>query len=102
MTETLTTAHAALLARNDVFARLDRVALARLAACAEPLTFGVADIVCREGDSADGLYVAVRGMFGIFVADPTSTHQARIGSIGPGEVLRADDLSPDQPRARTL
>ena len=51
MTETLTAAHAALLARVDLFSTLDRIALGRLAACAEPLAFTIDESdahVCRR------------------------------------------------------
>src|SRR4051794_16654336 len=84
MTETLTTAHAALLGRVDLFGTLDRIALARLAACAEPLEFTVDQDVCREGDSADGIYVVVRGTFAVLSRDPSTGRHGRIGALGPG------------------
>ncbi|HEV7664082.1 MAG TPA: SLC13 family permease [Chloroflexota bacterium] len=102
MTDTLTPAHTALLARTELFAHLDRIALARLAACTEPLTFAIDETVCHEGDPADGLYVVVRGSFGIFAADSDTGRDGRIGAFGPGEVFGEMALLADDARAATI
>lgn len=100
--ETLTAAHAALLARVELFATLDRVALARLAACAEALRFDVDSVVCREGEPADGLYVVVRGTFGVFASDPTTQREGRINSLAPGDAFGELALLGDEPRSATV
>src|SRR5712692_1051513 len=102
MSEVLTAAHAALLARVELFAKFDRIALARLAACVEPVAFEVDESVCREGDAADGLYVVVRGTYGVFATDPATGHQGRIASLTPGDVFGELALLEDEPRTATV
>src|SRR5690348_7962772 len=60
---------AELLTRIDLFARLDRVALARLAACAEAVPVVPGQDLCRVGDAADALYVIASGTFGVYLPD---------------------------------
>src|SRR5438105_13571440 len=67
MTGTLTAAHVNLLGGVDLFSRLDRVALARLAACVELVGYQAGEAVCRQGDPSDGLYVGARGTFAAFL-----------------------------------
>jgi NTE family protein len=100
--DTLTTAHAALLGQMDLFAGLDRVALARLAACAEPVPLAAAETVCREGDPPDGLYVVARGTFGIFTTSEPGAGERQVGTFQPGDVVGEMALLTGEPRAATI
>ena len=77
------TAHAELLAKIDLFAHLDRVTLARLAAYLEPLVLDDGAIVCRQDDAADGLYIITRGRFGVFASSPDGPGETRLGTLSP-------------------
>src|SRR5690348_16952164 len=102
MAQTLTPAHVEVLAQVELFERLDRVALARLAACADPLEFSPGETLFRQGDAADGLYVVVSGSFGIFATDPRTSTEAQIGEVARGGVLGELALLFDEPRTATV
>jgi DASS family divalent anion:Na+ symporter len=64
-----------LLKKTELFARLDRVTLARIAAHLEFLTVQDGTVLFRQGDPADGLYIVIRGAFGVFASGaPGETH----------------------------
>ena len=84
----------------DLVSRLDRVALARLAGHMVPLAFAAGDVVCREGDPADGLYIVVRGTLGVHVTENGA--ERRVNAIGPGHYVGELALLVDQPRSATI
>jgi di/tricarboxylate transporter len=84
----------------DLLSRLDRVALARLAGYMVPVTFVAGDVICNEGDPADGLYIVVSGTLGVFTSDGSGEH--RVNAIGPGHYLGELALLVDQPRSATI
>src|SRR5205814_8055248 len=84
----LSPAEAHLLTRIDLFARLDRVALARLAACAEALPIQAGEEVCRVGDLAEGLYVVAEGTFGVYGAGPERRGAGAARRAPPRRFLR--------------
>jgi CRP-like cAMP-binding protein len=51
----------ALLGRLGIFASANRAVLERLAAACAPVAFAAGDVIVREGDEADALYVVVSG-----------------------------------------
>jgi DASS family divalent anion:Na+ symporter len=84
----------------DLLSQLDRVALARLAGYMVPLAFAAGDVICREGDPADGLYIVVRGTLGIYATDDRGERQ--VNAIGPGHYVGELALLVDQPRSATI
>ena len=86
VSQTLTPAHVEALAQVALFERLDRVALARLAACADPIDFSPGDTVCRQGDAADGLYVVLSGTLKVSVLQ-SNGRELTLAVLGPGEVV---------------
>jgi CRP-like cAMP-binding protein len=84
----------------DLVSRLDRVALARLAGYMVPLEFAAGDVICREGDPADGLYIVVRGALGVHVTEDGV--ERRVNAIGPGHYLGELALLVDQNRSATI
>src|SRR4051812_23675000 len=53
--------YARLLRQVDLFAGLDRVALARLAAHLQPLSYESGSIIFRQGDIGDAFYLVAGG-----------------------------------------
>lgn len=91
-----------LLARVDLFAQLDDITLAKLAACVEPVAMKDGFAVCRQGDPADCLYIVTQGTFGVFVSSPTATGETRLGTIRLGEHFGEMALLTDEPRSATV
>jgi CRP-like cAMP-binding protein/di/tricarboxylate transporter len=90
------------LTRVDLFAHLDRVALARLAASAEALPVQPQEEVCRQGDPADGLYVVADGIFGVYATGPDGVHETRIAELRPGDHFGEMALLNNEPRSATV
>ena len=57
--------YATVLTRVDLFAGLDRVTLAKLAAHLEIVPVDAGTAVVRQGDPGDAFYVVVKGAFGV-------------------------------------
>lgn len=100
MSDASGTTHAELLAKVELFARLDRVTLARLAAYLEPVTLEDGASVCRQGDPGDALYIVTRGRFGVFASSPDGAGETRLGAnvLGlPGPTQRHNPSEPGNP-----
>jgi len=100
--ESLNLRHAELLARVDIFARLDRVALARLAAHVEPRAVEAGTAVCREGEAGDSLYIVVRGHFGVYATPPDGASEARLNTLTAGDCFGEMALLTQEPRSATV
>src|SRR4029450_11550617 len=70
--------YADVLASVDLFAGLDRVTLAKLAAPLEPVSVDPGAAVFRQGDPGDAFYMIVRGFFGIYVAGASGSARRRV------------------------
>jgi CRP-like cAMP-binding protein/di/tricarboxylate transporter len=101
-TRQLTAAHIEVLAHVELFERLNRLELARLAAFADPLHFAPGGILCEQGEPADGIYVVVAGSFGVLATDERTGAVAQVGSVGRGDVVGELALLFDEPRTATI
>jgi di/tricarboxylate transporter/CRP-like cAMP-binding protein len=90
------------LAAVPLFAGLDRVTLAKLAAHVEPVRFAPGEVVYREGDPGDAFYVVLRGTFSDYVATVDAGVDARLATRGPGATFGEIALLADRPRSTTV
>ena len=74
-----------LLARVELFAGLNRVTLAKLAARLVPVPLTRGADVFRQGDPGDAFYLVARGEIGVYVDTGAEAGESR------GAVLRSGD-----------
>ena len=94
--------HGELLRRNLLFAGLDSVTLAKLAARLEVVRFDDGEDVMRVGDVGDAMYVISRGHFGVFTPGPKGAGEKRVRSCSEGDVIGEMALLTNQPRSATV
>ncbi len=91
-----------LLTRIPLFAEIDRVALAQLAAYLDPLVVEEGNAVCRQGEPGDCLYVLTAGRLGVHVHDAGDGASRRIEGLGPGDIFGEMALLTGEPRSATI
>jgi CRP-like cAMP-binding protein/di/tricarboxylate transporter len=90
------------LTRIPLFAEIDRVALAQLAAHLDPIVLQEGDTVCRQGEPGDCLFVLTTGRLGVHVHDPDGGASRRIDGLGPGDFFGEMALLTGEPRSATV
>ena len=75
---------AELLAGADLFAGLDRVTLAKLAANLDCVSFRKGEAACIEGEPGDSLYIVSEGTFGVFVGGGGDDRKLWVATLRPG------------------
>jgi len=94
--------HADLLAKVKLFAGVDRVTLAKLAARLESLSVPRGTDVFRQGDPGDAVYLVARGSLGAFVATDGDPAERRVNTLQAGNPFGEMALLGDHPRAATI
>jgi di/tricarboxylate transporter len=102
MTGTSDPDYADLLARVDLFAGLDRVTLAKLAAHLEPVPLKAGADVFRQGDPGEAFYLVVRGSVGVYASASDGLAETRLNTLGPGAPFGEMALLGDRPRSATI
>jgi signal transduction histidine kinase len=82
----------------DPFQNLDDDQLAALAARGTYCTATAGQIVCRQGERSDGLYVVITGRVAISRPDPEG-HMVELGERGPGGSFGEPSLLDPAPRS---
>src|SRR5215470_10180113 len=90
------------LTRIPIFAEIDRLALAQLAAHLDPIELQEGDIVCRQGEPGDCLYLVAAGQLGVHVQEPESGASGRIDCLGTGDFFGEMALLTGEPRSATI
>lgn len=90
------------LSAVPLFAGLDRVALAKLAAHFEHVRFGPGEVVFREGDPGDAFYVVLHGAFSDYVGSPDTGIDRRLATRGRGATFGDIALLSNRPRSTTV
>ncbi len=98
----LSAEYAELLANLPLFAGLDRVRLAKVAAYLEPIAVRAGDTLCRQGDPPDGLYVISSGRFGIFGTPQDGSREVQFSTCRRGEAVGEIALLTAEARTATV
>jgi len=94
--------HADLLAKVKLFAGMDRVTLAKLAAHLESLSVTGGTELFRQGDPGDAVYLVARGSFGAFVSSGDDSAERRVNTLETGNLFGEMALLGDHPRTATI
>jgi anion transporter len=94
--------HAELLAKVKLFAGIDRVTLAKLAAHLESVPVPRGTDLFRQGDPGDAVYLVARGSLGAFVSSGGGAPERRVNTIEAGNLFGEMALLGDQPRTATI
>jgi CRP-like cAMP-binding protein/di/tricarboxylate transporter len=90
------------LTRVPLFAEIDRVTLAQLAAHLDPIVLEEGDTVCRQGEPGDCLYVLTAGRLGVHVHDTDDRVSRRVDGLEPGDFFGEMALLTGEPRSATV
>jgi CRP/FNR family cyclic AMP-dependent transcriptional regulator len=85
-----------------LFSDLSEGDLIAIAQNSESRKYREGDILFREGDDADGLYLVLSGQLQFSVAAPDGRPSRVIGEAGPGEYVGEFSLLDGKPRSATV
>ena len=94
--------YARLLQRVDLFADVDRVALAKLAANLQPLRYAKSSIIFSEGDVGDAFYLMAGGSVGVYLSDSSDGGKIPVRILRAGEPFGEMALLTNSPRTGTI
>ena len=102
MTRSLDVEHAELLAGVELFAGLDLVMLAKLAAHLQSVPLKAGAVLFHEGDPGDAFYLVSKGAFGVYTAGPEGVEDRRVAVLRAGQSLGEMALLTNDPRVSTI
>jgi divalent anion:Na+ symporter, DASS family len=94
--------YAHLLRRVELFAGLDRVTLAKLAAHLQPLSYNAHSTIFRQGEIGDAFYLVASGSVGVYTNDKTATAEMLVKVLHAGEPFGEMALLSNIPRTATI
>jgi CRP/FNR family transcriptional regulator, cyclic AMP receptor protein len=92
-------AHEELLAQTEFFAGASAEVLTELVRTGTERRLVRGDLLFREGDAADALYVVLRGRVAIAIANPIDNRETVVALMEPGDLLGEMAMLDDGPRS---
>jgi len=94
--------YADVLAQTGLFSALAEDAIARVAKEFLPLSVPDGNILLREGDPPQALYIIAQGSFSVHVLSENTREQIRVRTMGIGEYFGEMGLLTDSPHSATI
>ena len=91
-----------ILARIDLFTRLDRITLARFAGDIEQVLVDPGDVICREGEPGDALYIVIEGTLDVTLRDDPAQPAQLLSHLQPPSSFGEMALLTGEPRSATV
>jgi CRP/FNR family cyclic AMP-dependent transcriptional regulator len=92
-------AHEDLLASTEFFAAASPEVLVTIAASGHEQNLIRGDLLFREGDPADALYIVIRGRLAIAIANPIDNRETVVSLMEPGDLFGEMAMLDDGPRS---
>src|SRR5262245_59980552 len=94
--------YAHLLRQVDLFAGLDRVTLAKLAAHLQPLSYEAGATIFCQGEAGDAFYLVANGAVGVYAKDDSAVAETRVKVLHAGEPFGEMALLSNIPRTASI
>jgi CRP-like cAMP-binding protein len=94
--------HARLLGHVDLFAGLERVTVAKLAAHLDPRSYKSREIIFRQAEPGDAFYLVASGSVGVYLMDKSGAADIRVKVLHAGEPFGEMALLTNSPRTATI
>lgn len=92
-------AHEELLASTDFFADASPEVIATIAAAGTDRQLVRGDVLFKEGDDADALYIVTKGRLAIAIANPIDHRETVVSLMEPGDLFGEMAMLDDGPRS---
>jgi NTE family protein len=90
------------LTRTPLFSGLGETALNDVLACTRSRSYTAGQIICREGDPSDSVFVLCRGVATAFVTPVTSSSIATVARLHPGDIIGEVGFVTHLPRSASV
>src|ERR1700739_3056635 len=90
------------LRRSDLFASLSGEAMAALEAQLTPVTLMSGEVLFKEGEPSDSLYIVVSGRLRVVSRVPEDQSERLVAELGHGEIVGEMGLVCDEHRSRPV
>lgn len=92
-------AHEDLLASSEFFAAASPDVIASIAAAGHDRSMVRGDVLFKEGDPANSLYIVIRGRIAIAIANPIDQRESVVALMEPGDLFGEMAMLDDGPRS---
>jgi NTE family protein len=90
------------LSRAPLFTGLDEAALEDVLGCTRPRRYTTGQLICREGDPSDSVFVLCRGVAAVFVTSAASSAVATVARLRPGDFIGEVGFITNLPRSASV